>query len=118
MLATSATMRQPRFKNTEEMTAVILRFPGERLATLTTSFGAADIGRYTLVGTKGTLTADPAYEYAEGINIEMKIEGRCASVAFPNETSLRLNLFTFPIVFSETRSPSPPVKKEWRMFAL
>src|SRR5258708_10323933 len=60
--ATSASTGEARFRNAEEMTAVTMRFPGERLATFTASFGSADVGRYTLVGTKGVLTADPAYE--------------------------------------------------------
>ena len=65
--ATSASTSEARFRKAEEMTAVTIRFPGERLATFIASFGSADIGRYTLVGTKGVLTADPGYEYAEGL---------------------------------------------------
>ena len=70
--ATSASTGDTRFRQAEEMTAVTMRFPGERLATFTASFGSADIGRYTLVGTKGVLTADPAYEYAEGLGLQIK----------------------------------------------
>ena len=50
--ATSASTGEVRFRNAKEMTAVTMRFPGERLATFTASFGSADVGRYTLVGTK------------------------------------------------------------------
>ena len=47
------------------MTSAILRFPGERLAPFTCSFGAADVASYRIVGTKGDLRVEPAYEYAE-----------------------------------------------------
>src|SRR5882724_13017882 len=73
VFATSASKNEARFRNAEEMTAAVIKFPGDRLATFTASFGAADIGRYTLVGTRGTLTADPGYEYAEGINLRVTI---------------------------------------------
>ena len=49
------------------MTSVLMRFPEERLATFTCSFGAADVSRYTLIGTKGSLTAEPAYDYSMGL---------------------------------------------------
>ena len=37
------------------------------VATFVTSFNAADVAAYRIVGTKGDLRADPAYEYAEGL---------------------------------------------------
>ncbi|MGH9627831.1 MAG: Gfo/Idh/MocA family protein, partial [Bryobacteraceae bacterium] len=49
----------PRFAEVEETASVILRFPQERLAAFTCSFGAASIGTYTLLGTKGSLRLDP-----------------------------------------------------------
>src|SRR5262245_32472830 len=48
----------------EETFTAALRFPGERMATFTCSFGAADVSEYRLVGTKGDLAVEPAYEYA------------------------------------------------------
>ena len=56
--------RDPRFASTDEAFSVSLRFPDERVAQFTCSFGAADRSTYTLVGTDGFLTLDNAYEYA------------------------------------------------------
>ena len=39
---------------------MVMRFPDERLASFTCSFGAADVSRYRLIGTKGVLTANLA----------------------------------------------------------
>ena len=64
VFAVTANNGEKRFQRVEEMTSVVMRFPEERLATFTCSFGAADIGRYALIGTKGILRFDPAYEYA------------------------------------------------------
>lgn len=72
VFASSARGDRKRFRNTEEMSSIVLKFSDERLATFTLSFGAANVGRYTLAGTKGILEADPEYEYAEGNNLAVK----------------------------------------------
>ncbi|BDG10798.1 Gfo/Idh/MocA family oxidoreductase [Anaeromyxobacter paludicola] len=46
-----------------EAWSALLRFPEERLAAFTCSFGAAATGNYRLVCTQGELHLDPAYEY-------------------------------------------------------
>src|SRR4030095_159091 len=53
--AFDANNGEPRFEEVDEMTGAILRFPDERLATFTCSFGAADVSSYRIVGTKGSL---------------------------------------------------------------
>src|SRR6185503_3267761 len=60
----------------DETTAVTLRFGNDRVATFVTSFNAADIAAYRIVGTKGHLHADPAYEYAEGLEYTVTIDGK------------------------------------------
>ena len=64
VLASSANNGEKRFRAIDETTSVLMRFPDERLATFTCSFGAADVSRYSLIGTKGSLTAEPAYDYS------------------------------------------------------
>ncbi len=51
--ALSANRGDRRFRNVDEMTSAVLRFPGERLAAFTSSFGASSHGSYRIVGTKG-----------------------------------------------------------------
>jgi len=46
-----------RFKEVDEMCAATLRFPGGRLASFTSSFGASDVSAYRLIGTKGDFRA-------------------------------------------------------------
>jgi predicted dehydrogenase len=58
VMACSANDGQKRFRRVDEMTSVVMHFPGERLASFTCSFGAADVSRYALIGTKGILTAE------------------------------------------------------------
>jgi glucose-fructose oxidoreductase len=60
----AADKSDPRFKEVDETTSAVLRFPGERLATFTSSFGAADVSMYQVSGTEGSLRLEPAYSYA------------------------------------------------------
>lgn len=53
-----------RFHGVDEATTAILGFPGGRVAQVTASQGAAEVSEYRLVGTKGDIRLDPAYEYA------------------------------------------------------
>jgi predicted dehydrogenase len=89
--AVSASNGEPRFHKVEEMASVIMQFPGERLAMFTASFGAADISRYTLVGTKGSLLAEPAYEYAQGINLQLTVGEKKSKRKFAKEINLPPN---------------------------
>ena len=55
VFAYAATGKDERFREVQEMSAAVMRFPDERLATFTCSFGAADRSTYEVIGTKGVL---------------------------------------------------------------
>jgi glucose-fructose oxidoreductase len=77
VLAMSATREgDPRFKEVEEQVSAVLRFPDERIAQFVCGFGAYDHSHLTLVGEKGRLQLDPAYEYATGLNLQVEVEGK------------------------------------------
>jgi predicted dehydrogenase len=59
------TGSDPRFREVDEQVSAVLRFPDERLAQLTCSFGAYDCASLSIVGDKGSLTLDPAYKQPE-----------------------------------------------------
>src|ERR1700757_3402002 len=83
VLSVTASGGDKRFRLVEEMTSVTMRFPEERLGRFSCSFGAADISRYALIGTKGVLRADPAYEYAMAIKHQVTIAEKTNSKTFP-----------------------------------
>ncbi len=69
--AFGANNGEPRFNEVHEMAAAILRFPGERLATFTCSFGASSVDSYRVVGTKGDLCLRGAYEYHDDMELRI-----------------------------------------------
>jgi predicted dehydrogenase len=52
-----------------DIVSVTLRFPGERLAQFVVSFTGGGINQYRVVGTKGEITADPAFMFGPGTSI-------------------------------------------------
>ena len=64
VLGASARRDTRRFAEVEEMFSATLRFPDDRIANLVCSFGASDCAEYRVVGTKGNVRLEPAYEYA------------------------------------------------------
>lgn len=105
VFASSASKDERRFDKTEEMMSVMLRFPGERVATFTVSFGANDISRYTLVGTKGTLTAEPAYEYARGLAFTITEGEETHKRRFPKRDQFAAEILYFSDCILKNKEP-------------
>jgi predicted dehydrogenase len=78
----TANNGEKRFAEIEEMTSAIMRFPGERMATFTCSFGSADVSHYDLVGAKGELRLENAYEYQGELKCVTTISGKRTEKAF------------------------------------
>jgi predicted dehydrogenase len=115
VVAFSANCGDQRFLECEETTSAILRFPGrERLAVFTCSFGAVDVSSYRVVGTRGDLVMDPAYEYAGELKQRLTTDGRSRERTFPKRDQFAPEL----INFSECiQTGAPPEPSGWEGFA-
>ena len=91
----------------DETTAATLRFGNEQVATFITSFHASDVAAYRIVGTKGDLHADPAYEYAEGLEYSLTINGRKTRKAFRKHDQFAPELLYFSDCILKNREPEP-----------
>ena len=113
VLALTARKDDPRFSapGVDEMTGAILRFPGERLATFITSFGASDVSRLQVVGTKGNLVLDPAYEYAGELTHEITIDDRTRERRFPKRDQFAPELVYFSECIETGEDPEPSGKE-------
>ncbi|MEP6643529.1 MAG: Gfo/Idh/MocA family oxidoreductase [Acidobacteriaceae bacterium] len=107
VLAFSANNGEARFRKVDEMTSVVMRFPKERIATFTCSFGATDIGTYSLVGTKGRLFADRAYEYASGLKLQVTIGEKARTVRVPKFDQFAAELVYFSDCILRGKNPEP-----------
>jgi len=107
ILASSANSGEKRFRGVDEMTSVLMRFPGERLATFTCSFGAADVSRYSLIGTKGSLTAEPAYDYSIALKHQLTIGEKTSTRRFPKRDQFVAELIYFSECIRKDKEPEP-----------
>jgi glucose-fructose oxidoreductase len=97
----------PRFKEIDEMTSAVLRFPKDRLAAFTSSFGAADVASYRIVGTKGDVRVEPAYEYAMALGLQVTIDGKTRSRKFRKRDQFAPELVYFSDCILKNRKPEP-----------
>lgn len=105
VFATSVNLGDPRFREVDETTSVIMRFPKERVASFTVSFGAATSGRYQLVGTKGSVTLDPAYEYAQALKQIVTIDDQTREKTFPHTDQFGAEIEAFSECILKNRQP-------------
>ncbi len=99
--------RDRRFQNVAESVSAILRFPHDRLATFVCSFDAADTGMYEIIGTKGRVRAEPAYEYVGGLKASMTIDGKTRVRSFKPGDQFAPQLIHFACCVRENRQPEP-----------
>src|SRR6185436_11694241 len=97
----------PRLSEIDESTGALLRFEGDRLATFVTSFNAADVGAYRIVGTKGHIRVDPAYEYAEGLRYELTVNGKTTKQTIGKRDQFAPELLYFSDCILNDRKPEP-----------
>ena len=107
LVATSATRSDAKFENAGEMVSVMMRFPEERLATFTCSFGSADVSRYTLIGTEGILTSEPAYDYTLAIKHHVTVGERSTRKTFPKRDQFAAELVYFSDCIRKDKQPEP-----------
>ena len=107
VMAISVNAGAPALREIDESTGAILRFDGERVAAFVTSFNAADVASYRIVGTKGQLHVDPAYEYAEGLSYELTVNGRTIRERGSKHDQFAPELLYFSDCILRDREPEP-----------
>ena len=91
----------------DESTAAILRFDGERVASFVTSFNAGSVAEYRIVGTKGDIHVDPAYEYAEGLGYTITVDGKAKRKTIGRRDQFAPQLIHFSDCILRDRTPEP-----------
>jgi glucose-fructose oxidoreductase len=99
--------RDPRFAAVDEAFAVTLRFPQERVAQFTCSFGAYDRAHYQVVGTEGFLTLDNAYEYASEMTLHVHGKHGAKTRTFTKRDQIAAEIEYFARCIREDLDPEP-----------
>jgi predicted dehydrogenase len=107
VLGTQLVGTDARFPDVDATSTAILRFPHDRLAQFTASQGAADIGEYRVLGTKGDVRLDPAYEYVDELKEFLTVDGKTKKSTFPKSDQFAPELVYFSKCILEDREPEP-----------
>lgn len=102
-----ASSNDPRFSEVEETFSGSLRYPQGKLASFTCSFGAADAGYYEVVGTKGKLRVEPAFEYAEELCLTLTVDGKSTTKTFAKRDQFAAELIYFSECIAHNRAVEP-----------
>ncbi len=103
----TASNGEERFSEIEEMTGALLRFPRERLGVFTCSFGSTDVAQYDLVGTKGRLQLENAYEYRGELKCRITIDDKETEKTFKAGDQFAAELIYFSDCILNDRLPEP-----------
>jgi predicted dehydrogenase len=107
VMAWSESSEDPRFSECDEMTTAILRFPGHRLASFTSSFGAANTDGYRLVGSSGELRMEPAFTHAAHLRYEVNTNGSSQAHTYPQRDQFGPELIYFSDCIINDEPPEP-----------
>jgi predicted dehydrogenase len=107
VLAMSVNSGVQKLSEIDESTGALLRFKDDRLAIFVTSFNVTDVGAYRIVGTKGQIRVDPAYEYAEGLRYELTVNGKTTRKATGKRDQFAAELIYFSHCILNDRKPEP-----------
>jgi predicted dehydrogenase len=101
----------PRFDQVEEMVSATLRFPDERLASFTVSFGADSVSRFQICGTKGSVVLENAYEYAAGRELRYMKDEKVKSRKFKKSDQFSPEILYFSDCIIHNRQPEPSAEE-------
>jgi predicted dehydrogenase len=107
VFATTANNGEQRFREVAEMTSVIMRFPNERLATFTCSFGAERIETYQVAGTKGNLRVELAYSTQGPIKHILTLDGTPQDRSFEPHNQVVAEFVHFSDCILHNKEPEP-----------
>jgi glucose-fructose oxidoreductase len=107
VLGSAVSPRDARFREVPETVTAIMKFPKDRTASFTCSFGAADRSTFEIVGTKGSIVGEPIYELAEGLGYTLRVGKRTSRKQFQKSDQFAPELIYFSDCVLEGRDPEP-----------
>lgn len=97
----------PRFKEVEESTSVMLGFPGGLIANFLTSYGAMKTTTLRVMGEEGSLLMDPAFPY-DGLKLKITDSEGTHEPSFPEYDQFALEFDHFAQSIRTGQQPWTP----------
>lgn len=96
-----------RMPGVDHTTTALLRYPGERLASFTSSFVSADLASLHIVGTEGHIHMDPAYEYASPLQYTVTVDDKTTKHRGRKRDQFAAELLYFSDCILKNKDPEP-----------
>jgi glucose-fructose oxidoreductase len=97
----------PRFAHVPEAVSAILRFPDDRTATFTASFGAHACTRYDVVCTDGVFSLDDAFDYGADLRLQIANGTRPRARTFHRRDQIAAEIEYFVRCVKDGVDPEP-----------
>lgn len=107
VFAMSVSSKDSRFKKVDEIVSCVMKFPEERLATFSISFGAFATADYDLIGTKGRIRLEKGYEYATTMTLKTYEDRKIISKKYPKRDQFSPELIYFSECIQKKKRPEP-----------
>lgn len=107
VVAMHAHLDQPRFAEVPASTSAIMRFPGERLATFICGFAEAGTSYCRVVGTKGDLRLEPAFNFNARLQSFLTVEGKTTKSKSGPKDHIAPEIVYFSDCILNQRQPEP-----------
>ncbi|MBC7397461.1 MAG: Gfo/Idh/MocA family oxidoreductase, partial [Bdellovibrionales bacterium] len=95
VFAAASSSADKRFSEVGEMVTAVLKFPDNRLATFTASFGANAVASYELLGTKGNLRLEESYGYTGAMKLSVTLGEKTEFKKYPKRDQFAPELLYF-----------------------
>ncbi|HTB73807.1 MAG TPA: Gfo/Idh/MocA family oxidoreductase [Polyangiaceae bacterium] len=102
-----------RFREVDEMTSGLVRFPGNCIAQITASQGASDVDSYRIVGTDGDLRVEPGFGYTGVLKHFLTVGGKTEETTFGKRDQFAPELVHFSQCILEGTRPRPSGREGW-----
>lgn len=107
VFAFATTGKDERFREIEESVSCTMRFPDQKVASFVVSYGTAPTSTFRIIGTKGDLRLENAYEYVGGKKARLTIDEETKEKKFKGVDQFAPELEYFSKCIRENLDPEP-----------
>jgi predicted dehydrogenase len=107
VFATETRFNKIGFERVAETVAVTLRFPEDRVAQFSVSFGTSPISEYRITGTKGNILVNPGYTFQSDLKAYITIDEKTEEKVYPQTDQFGGELQYFSQCILNNQNPEP-----------
>ena len=99
--------RDTRGTPSDDTVAVTLTFPDERVASFSLTYSGGDVDEFRVVGSKGDLYSNPAYQVGSGMKHELTVDKKKSTESFKTTDHFGGEMKYFSECIADDRQPEP-----------